>query len=74
MAPLIFFNFSFGYFIHDDFLVESGDSSNDPRVLLKEEITWVLSILRIVYSFSFISYSELEETTASFPKFVADLH
>jgi hypothetical protein len=47
--------------------VKSGDSFNSPRVLFKEEIMWVCSILKLFRS-SFMSYSEIEETTASCTK------
>jgi hypothetical protein len=48
--------------------VGNGDSYNDPRVFFKEETKQVCSILKLLKSFSFTSYSELEETTATFPK------
>jgi hypothetical protein len=63
IAPLVFLNFSFGCYICNNFLMKSGDSSNDSRVLFKEETMWVCSVLRL----QVMSYSE-PETTASFPK------
>jgi hypothetical protein len=48
--------------------LESGNSSNDPRVLLKEERIESSQFELFKPSFSFMSYSELEETVASYPE------
>jgi hypothetical protein len=49
--------------------VESGDSRR-VQSLVKKETKWVFSILKLSkFPYTFMSYSELEETTASFPKF-----
>lgn len=59
----------FGYFICDSLSVKSGESLNFPRVLFREETMWVCSILKLFKSsFSFMSYSGLEETNASYTK------
>lgn len=42
-----FLNFSFGYFTCQNFLVESSKSLNDPRLLFKEETTWICSVLKL---------------------------
>lgn len=47
VAPLVFLKFSYGSFTCDSILVESGDSSNDSRVLFKEEAVQVCSILKL---------------------------
>jgi hypothetical protein len=60
---------SFGYFTYNNFLEENGNPFNDPRDLFKEETMWVCSVLKLIKSsFLFMSYSEHDETTVSFPK------
>lgn len=68
---MIFMKFSCGCFICDNFWMESGGSSHCPRPLFMKKQYWSAQFSKFPTTLVFLSYSELEVTSASFPALLA---